>query len=592
MAKIDPARLFSQLLNTGLQIKDNPTYQVIHQLIDQIVSINTEQNKLIANGGSTTITLKGDIGPPGVDGIDFDDFNIIPRPDNNPSWILGSVIFSGPSGILAQDNANLFWDNTNNRLGINTASPVAALHISSTGSIWVEGSEGGLAVGAAQGIRISTTGIVPNKIAEIFGFDYGTGLPRPLALNSPGGNVGIGVANPTLGKLQVTGDSGVATNDSALILQDTRAGSGKTYILRSVAGDFELFDNTASRIVLHTQSGSSKVTFGQIFNPSFRIAIPNTEYFSGINVGGSNDIALIGITSGDKISIGPGGANILLASAGAPTIGTAGLVFGDGTALSGMGLNTAGLYADDVAGTVEMFGINEAGVVTQLTGVSPTPGPQGPIGPVVFIEDGIDGIDGFNIPNPGSPGNTGATGAQGPVGPAVLFIEEGLQGEDGIPGPAGTTGSGTSLGENCIAYNNAVQSVPNNTWTALNLNTEESDTDGFHDNVTNNTRITIPAGKGGIYFIAGHTSFLGNTTGQRGLLIQLNSVLQDRQPSEFEDATGGIGDSYLGISGLIKLVAGDFVELMAFQNSGGALNAGHATVRGAQSQFEVVRVST
>lgn len=29
----DPNRLFAQLLNTGLQTKDNPLYQVIHQLI-------------------------------------------------------------------------------------------------------------------------------------------------------------------------------------------------------------------------------------------------------------------------------------------------------------------------------------------------------------------------------------------------------------------------------------------------------------------------------------------------------------------------------------------------------------------------------
>jgi hypothetical protein len=36
----------------------------------------------------------------------------------------GSVLFAGTSGVLAQKNANFFWDNTNNRLGINTNSPV------------------------------------------------------------------------------------------------------------------------------------------------------------------------------------------------------------------------------------------------------------------------------------------------------------------------------------------------------------------------------------------------------------------------------------------------------------------------------------
>ncbi len=47
--------------------------------------------------------------------------------------------------------------------------------------------------------------------------------------------------------------------------------------------------------------------------------------------------------------------------------GTAGLVFADGTALSSLGTNTAGLYANDVAGTVEMFAIDEGGSATQIS---------------------------------------------------------------------------------------------------------------------------------------------------------------------------------------------------------------------------------
>jgi hypothetical protein len=42
----------------------------------------------------------------------------------------GSVLFAGAAGILAQDNANLFYNDTNNHLGIGTASPQVALHIS------------------------------------------------------------------------------------------------------------------------------------------------------------------------------------------------------------------------------------------------------------------------------------------------------------------------------------------------------------------------------------------------------------------------------------------------------------------------------
>jgi hypothetical protein len=41
----------------------------------------------------------------------------------------GSVVFADVGGVYTQDNANFFWDDTNNRLGIGTASPTAVLHL-------------------------------------------------------------------------------------------------------------------------------------------------------------------------------------------------------------------------------------------------------------------------------------------------------------------------------------------------------------------------------------------------------------------------------------------------------------------------------
>jgi len=45
------------------------------------------------------------------------------------AFTIGSVIFAGSSGVYAQDNAKFFWDDTNNRLGINTATPQVQLTI-------------------------------------------------------------------------------------------------------------------------------------------------------------------------------------------------------------------------------------------------------------------------------------------------------------------------------------------------------------------------------------------------------------------------------------------------------------------------------
>lgn len=45
------------------------------------------------------------------------------------SFTAGSVPFAGASGTLTQDNANFFFDDTNNRLGLGTATPTLTLDV-------------------------------------------------------------------------------------------------------------------------------------------------------------------------------------------------------------------------------------------------------------------------------------------------------------------------------------------------------------------------------------------------------------------------------------------------------------------------------
>jgi len=46
------------------------------------------------------------------------------------SMTLGSVLFAGTGGLISQDNANFFWDDASNFLGLGTAGPANKLHIS------------------------------------------------------------------------------------------------------------------------------------------------------------------------------------------------------------------------------------------------------------------------------------------------------------------------------------------------------------------------------------------------------------------------------------------------------------------------------
>jgi hypothetical protein len=45
------------------------------------------------------------------------------------AFTAGSVVFAGASGVYGQDNANLFWDDTNNRLGIGSTTKLSRLTV-------------------------------------------------------------------------------------------------------------------------------------------------------------------------------------------------------------------------------------------------------------------------------------------------------------------------------------------------------------------------------------------------------------------------------------------------------------------------------
>ena len=61
---------------------------------------------------------------------------------------LGSVLFAGTGGILSQDNANYFYDATNHRLGLGTATPGVTFDVAgavrSTGNLYLDGGTSNL----------------------------------------------------------------------------------------------------------------------------------------------------------------------------------------------------------------------------------------------------------------------------------------------------------------------------------------------------------------------------------------------------------------------------------------------------------------
>ena len=78
------------------------------------------------------------------------------------AFTAGSVVFAGASGVYSQDNANFFWDDTNNRLGLGNVAPACALDVtggiqtSRTGVTSPAATDGNVFSGTYTPIQVST----------------------------------------------------------------------------------------------------------------------------------------------------------------------------------------------------------------------------------------------------------------------------------------------------------------------------------------------------------------------------------------------------------------------------------------------------
>ena len=115
----------------------------------------------------------------------------------------------------------------------------------------------------------------------------------------------------------------------------------------------------------------------------------------------------------------------------------------------------------------------------------------------------------------------------------------------------------------------STQSISNDTFTPINLDTEDFDTDAIHDTVTNNTRLT--AKTAGKYLITGIIEYAANATGNRATAIRLNGITFIAETLVPNAGSGTL--VFVGTTTIYDLAVNDYVELMAFQTSGGNLNS-------------------
>lgn len=158
------------------------------------------------------------------------------------SGTAGSVLFVGAGTLLAQDNSNFFWDDTNNRLGVGTATPASAIDITglyTTG--WVAritntdttGNGGNLLIDAPDSgfghpfitFRKNSldVGGIQGNTGPTFGMIDGINLAA-----ASGRNIGFRVGNTNVGSFDSSGNFIVDTNVLYVDATNNRVGIGTT----------------------------------------------------------------------------------------------------------------------------------------------------------------------------------------------------------------------------------------------------------------------------------------------------------------------------------------------------------------------------
>ena len=152
--------------------------------------------------------------------------------------------------------------------------------------------------------------------------------------------------------------------------------------------------------------------------------------------------------------------------------------------------------------------------------------------------------------------------------------------------PTGTTAVTQSTGDNstkiattayvdtvvgfygCRVYQNATTAISSET--ALPFQVENFDTSAYHDNSTNNSRITIPAGLGGKYHIGASLNLNSDYNSQ--LRIRLNGTTYIARNAG-DAVTNQRGCS---VATIYDLVAGDYVEVTGIGGNAFATTSGDA----------------
>lgn len=195
----------------------------------------------------------------------------------------------------------------------------------------------------------------------------------------------------------------------------------------------------------------------------------------------------------------------------------------------------------------------------------PVPGLDDPPNVPLHLGDVADQMERFTVPRFATVAERDSKWTAPPAGALALTTDFGLLWR--------RTASAWVLaapGPRVSASRSVAQNLGTAAWGSPSW-VETSDPFGMHDDATNPTRFTIPAGMAGWWLCVASLAFASNATGLRGVGWQINGAAT-QWGTQLHNAISG--SMTITSTALLVVNAGDYVELFAYQSSGATLSIG------------------
>jgi len=280
----------------------------------------------------------------------------------SPSGVSGAIQFSDGSAF-ASDASNLFWDDTNNRLGVGTNAPTATAHIVGSSNTATDYALKVLNLRSQGSLSVTNDGFV-----QIGDFSSGLGYGGSLAFLRPSG------ASRATTFIQGNSNLSIQNVNGNVTYQNTQVqviGSGSTSATTSL-----LVQNSAGTSALTVRDDcSTNIGASGI---SARLNFINTNGSGAAYIAGSGNGGVVEFNSssgaGIRFSDGYGNTNMFVAGLSTPSVS--------------MGKTTAAV----ASALLEMESTTKGFLPPRMTNAQRTSISSPAVGLMVYCTDAVEGL--------------------------------------------------------------------------------------------------------------------------------------------------------------------------------------------------------